>query len=77
MYKTPQANAKTQALDSQTVAMLNAQSLNTSAKAQADAAQKPVQVSAQIHGKSAQEIIAEVATTKASTPAGPAKETGQ
>lgn len=79
--ETPQANAKAQALDSQTVAMLNAQSLNTSAKAQADAAQKPVQVSAQIHGKSAQEIIAEVATTKAPAPAAsaksPAKETGQ
>ena len=53
------------AADTQTVAMLKAQSLNASAKAQADAAQKPVQVSAQIHGKSAQDIIAEVSTTKA------------
>ena len=79
--ETPPVNAKTQALDSQTVAMLNAQSLNTSAKAQADAAQKPVQVSAQIHGKSAQEIIAEIATTKAPAPVAsaksPARETGQ
>lgn len=71
--ETSPVNAKTQALDSQTVAMLNAQSLTTSAKAQADAAQKPVQVSAQIHGKSAQEIIAEVATPKATVPVPPAK----
>ena len=48
------------ALDSQTVAMLNAQS-----KAQAASTAKPVQVSAQIHGKSAQDIIAEVSATKA------------
>ena len=48
------------ALDSQTVAMLNAQS-----KAQAASPAKPVQVSAQIHGKSAQDIIAEVSATKA------------
>jgi len=61
--ETPQVNAKTQALDTQTVALLNAQSLN-SAKVQADATHKPVQVSAQIHGKSAQDIIAEVATPK-------------
>ncbi len=45
------------ALDTQTVAILNAQS-----KAQAAMAVKPVQVSAQIHGKSAQDIIAEVST---------------
>ncbi len=63
--EAPQINAKAQALDTQTVAMLNTQSLKSSAKTQADATQKPVQVSAQIHGKSAQDIIAEVSTTKA------------
>ncbi|MFT4076727.1 MAG: cell wall hydrolase [Asticcacaulis sp.] len=62
--EAPKANT---AAETQTVAMLNAQSLNNSAKAQADATQKPVQVSAQIHGKSAQDIIAEVSTPAKAT----------
>jgi len=55
-------------LDTQTVAMLNAQS-----RAQAAAAVKPVQVSAQIHGKSAQDIITEVT---AKGPVNPPAQTG-
>lgn len=59
----------TPVLDTQTVAMLNAQS-----KAQAAMAVKPVQVSAQIHGKSAQDIIAEVSTPAKPVVAAPATE---
>ena len=60
----PETNAKTQALDSQTVAMLNAQSKAQAKGARSETA-RPVQVTAQIHGKSAQDIIAEVSSTKA------------
>jgi hypothetical protein len=70
------APAKAPLIDTQTVALLNAQPLNPqSAKAQADATQKPVQVSAQIHGKSAQDIIAEVSTPAKTAAATPAAET--
>jgi spore germination cell wall hydrolase CwlJ-like protein len=57
------------ALDTQTVAMLNAQSKAAALAVKANAAH-PVQVSAQIHGKSAHDIIAEVTSPKA--PAAPA-----
>jgi spore germination cell wall hydrolase CwlJ-like protein len=65
----PQVGAPTEtmpaapALDAQTVAMLNAQS-----KMLAATTVRPVQVSAQIHGKSAQDIIAEVSSPKAPAP---------
>jgi spore germination cell wall hydrolase CwlJ-like protein len=72
----PVPTPKAPALDDQTVALLNAKSLNVSAKAQADASQKPVQVSAQIHGKSAQDIISEVSMT-AKAAAEPARVTAQ
>lgn len=52
------------ALDTQTVAMLNAQSKAAALAAKPNAA-RPVQVSAQIHGKSAHDIIAEVTSAKA------------
>lgn len=53
------------AMDKQTVAMLNAQSR---AQATRPNAPRPVQVSAQVHGQSAQDIITEVASPKTPAP---------
>jgi spore germination cell wall hydrolase CwlJ-like protein len=53
------------AMDKQTVAMLNAQSR---AQATRPNAARPVQVSAQVHGQSAQDIITEVASPKTPAP---------
>jgi urease beta subunit len=58
------------ALDTQTVAMLNAQSKAAALAVKANAA-RPVQVSAQIHGKSAHDIIVEVTSPKAPTAPAP------
>jgi hypothetical protein len=70
-----EAAPATPAPDTQTVAMLNAKSKAQAIQAVKPDAARPVQVSAQIHGKSAHDIITEVTSPKAPAASIPADAT--